>query len=394
MWTLPGIYDKIQGMAFKQIPEHTELGNIFMKHYIIFFIITISLLPIQATTDDMDSYIRQELDFLFKGENLIKPPPVATTSYPANKWGTYSAQSAFDNKIETSWVEGADGPGIGEKILFIIPEGTKGFQILPGYGTKSVFTINNRVKKISIRIYYAKYDWQASWEESITYLEYIKSIHYTFRDKMELQEISIDENLSIKSKHHTHIFGLLEILSVYKGRDDDTCIAEIRFTHKDSDTMIPAKKGVEAESLVGVWQDSPMMASGWGDTYLFFKNITFIFYYNQMDCAKRDLSFSGTWKIFGNKLILEIKEKTHVAGGRYEQAGASCASEKILVGGDIVSSKVVPVDRRSYTISEIVIDDNYGIEYPNIEIGGERYWQFSSDPDYYKPNYYFGQTRP
>lgn len=159
--------------------------------------------------------------------------------------------------------------------------------------------------------------------------------------------------------------------------------------------LFPVQSDVkDIESLVGVWQDSPMMASGWGDTYQFFNDLTFIFYYNQMDCAKRDLSFSGTWEIAGDELILEIKEKTHIVGGRFEEAGGSCAGEKKLVGGDIVSSKVLPVDRKRYTISKITIDDDYGIEYPHLEIDGESYWQFSSDPDYYTPNYYFGQTRP
>ena len=43
---------------------------------------------------------------------------------------------------------------------------------------------------------------------------------------------------------------------------------------------------IQRDSLVGVWQDLRIVASGWSNTFLFFNDGGFKFFYNQMDCSK------------------------------------------------------------------------------------------------------------
>ena len=58
-----------------------------------------------------------------------------------------------------------------------------------------------------------------------------------------------------------------------------------------------AKAQSSPDSLIGVWQDERIVASGWSNTFLFFKDGTFKYFFNQMDCAKRTISYSGTWRV-------------------------------------------------------------------------------------------------
>ena len=92
-------------------------------------------------------------------------------------------------------------------------------------------------------------------------------------------------------------------------------------------------KFADNTSIVGVWQNQPTMGSGWSNTYLFFPDGTFKFYFSQMDCAKRDVSYSGLWNVKGDALRLTKKEKVSVVGGELKKSDGSCASDFMIVGG-------------------------------------------------------------
>ena len=92
-----------------------------------------------------------------------------------------------------------------------------------------------------------------------------------------------------------------------------------------------------ATDLIGIWQNSPEIASGYTDYYEFFENGDFIFNYNEMICDKRTINYSGTWKLEGNdSLKLTIQQVTTVIGGkRVPTLGAgSCASDYYIDGGE------------------------------------------------------------
>ena len=61
--------------------------------------------------------------------------------------GRYSADKAFDDDLGTFWVEGDDGPGLGEKIAFELPPDVQKLEIFAGYGEDRYHLPNNRVKK-------------------------------------------------------------------------------------------------------------------------------------------------------------------------------------------------------------------------------------------------------
>ncbi|MCX8009337.1 MAG: hypothetical protein N3A54_06625, partial [Patescibacteria group bacterium] len=77
----------------------------------------------------------------------------------------YSPQKAFDGNINTAWVEGVEGDGIGEYILFYVPIKNSRYDskpakinlsIINGYAkNEHLYKINNRVKEFCLEIYEA-----------------------------------------------------------------------------------------------------------------------------------------------------------------------------------------------------------------------------------------------
>lgn len=134
------------------------------------------------------------------------------------------------------------------------------------------------------------------------------------------------------------------------------------------------------DSLVGVWQDSKAVASGWSNSFLFFKNGKFKFFYNQMDCAKREVSYSGKWKAKGDELILTILEKTVIEGGKLEPSTGSCASDSMIVGGFEETVRLQYEEKVLYSVSHVYIDYDDDIQRQKIYIDAMPYWKFSDYP--------------
>ncbi len=135
-----------------------------------------------------------------------------------------------------------------------------------------------------------------------------------------------------------------------------------------------------SDSLVGVWQDSKIVASGWSNTFLFFKNGEFKFFYNQMDCAKREVSFSGEWKAGGDELQLKVIQKNIIKGGTLEPSEGSCASDSMIVGGVEQTVKSKPPEMLIYSISQIYVDKEDDIQRSKIYIDAINFWKFSDYP--------------
>jgi LysM repeat protein len=74
----------------------------------------------------------------------------ASSIFPSDRWGTYHAWSAIDSRIESPWVEGAAGPGVGEWILLTFPGTVEvwGIGLDVGYDRDAdIFYANNRIKR-------------------------------------------------------------------------------------------------------------------------------------------------------------------------------------------------------------------------------------------------------
>jgi hypothetical protein len=144
--------------------------------------------------------------------------------------------------------------------------------------------------------------------------------------------------------------------------------------------------------LTGIWQDVEFNASGWSNTWQFFDDGRFIFNYSQMDCAKRERSYSGHWKAVGPVLQLSIERRKVLVGGRFEEALGSCGSDLELVDAEErIVNEPAPM-KRILSLGQIetvisVYDDGTFKTAPQQKlrtvIDGKRYWKFEDDPTKY-----------
>ena len=145
--------------------------------------------------------------------------------------------------------------------------------------------------------------------------------------------------------------------------------------------------------LVGIWQVSPDIASGWSDNYQFFADGHFVFNSNQMDCAKREISYAGQWRVKGNSLSLYISQRKILEGGRFEQARGSCGSDLVLLGARLKVIDVTPRKLLTLTLAEarpspgeVYNPITKKVEWRNIQhilIGGTDYWKLRDNPNEY-----------
>ena len=133
--------------------------------------------------------------------------------------------------------------------------------------------------------------------------------------------------------------------------------------------------------LIGIWQPSPAMASGWAETYSFFLNRTVAYRPNSMDCEERLIFRVGHWRLEKNILRISWFAEAKTVGGRLEEASGSCASEKDLVGDRPQSYRLKKKVLETLKISRIRQDREF--QKNLMEINGSRFWQGTDDPHDY-----------
>ena len=119
---------------------------------------------------------------------------------------TYYAANAIDGKRSTAWIEGADGPGLGEWIRFDFDREIVIHRILiqPGYfKSPQIWAGNNRLAVVT-----------AQFSDG-------SSRELTFADSMTSQKVDVG---AIRSKWVRFV-----IKSVYYGTDPDTALSEVAF---------------------------------------------------------------------------------------------------------------------------------------------------------------------
>jgi len=119
---------------------------------------------------------------------------------------TYVASNVLDGSRKTAWIEGADGPGLGESLRFDFGReiNLRRIVILPGYfKSPEIWKQNNRLARATL------------------YFSSGTSQSVSFPDQMERQSIDLG---SIKTRSVR-----LEINEVYSGSDPDTAISEVVF---------------------------------------------------------------------------------------------------------------------------------------------------------------------
>jgi hypothetical protein len=110
------------------------------------------------------------------------------------------------------------------------------------------------------------------------------------------------------------------------------------------------------DSLVGVWQDMDVVAAGWSNTFLFFTDGTFKFFYSQMDQRKRETGFSGNWRVEGDGLYLDVKQKQLLEGGRLVPDQTGRPGDSVLVDTYSKTSLYNPPEKVEMSISKVYTD--------------------------------------
>ena len=136
----------------------------------------------------------------------IKITASASSIRLAVQANTYYASNAMDGKKSTAWIEGVDGPGIGEWIRFDFDREINLHRILwqPGYfKSPMIWSQNNRLATVT-----------AEFSNGT-------SRQISFDDRMDSQKTDIG---SVRTKWVRFV-----IKSVYYGTDPDTALSEVAF---------------------------------------------------------------------------------------------------------------------------------------------------------------------
>lgn len=136
---------------------------------------------------------------------------------------------------------------------------------------------------------------------------------------------------------------------------------------------------ITTDDLVGVWQESPEVGSGYSDHYVFYSTGNFSFNYNQMVCDKRTIRYSGTWKLQRDSLYLTASDKTVIVGGKLVPTGeaGSCASDYYIEGGE--EKTVTFRDVQTLQLSAITID-SVKYDYKRRTFNGKPFWRIQDEP--------------
>jgi len=136
----------------------------------------------------------------------LKISATASSIRLAVQANTYYALNAIDGKRTTAWIEGVDGPGIGEWIRFDFDREINLHRILwqPGYfKSPMIWSQNNRLASVT-----------AEFSDG-------SSREITFADRMDSQKTDVG---SVRTKWVRFV-----IKSVYYGTDPDTALSEVAF---------------------------------------------------------------------------------------------------------------------------------------------------------------------
>lgn len=168
--------------------------------------------PVQSETEEMTSSESETAQSETK-----EPAPVINMLYVSDVYASsslaeadvvHSPERIMDGNISTAWVEGADGQGIGESVVFMLDNvyTVEGMWVAAGYQKNDrVYTINSRPEKITV-----------SFSDGTSEEFVLEDIH-------DFQDIRFSKPIETSSIKIT-------IDSVYKGSQcEDTVFSEVEF---------------------------------------------------------------------------------------------------------------------------------------------------------------------
>lgn len=130
--------------------------------------------------------------------------------------------------------------------------------------------------------------------------------------------------------------------------------------------------------LIGIWQDMPMMGSGWSNHYNFYLDGRFSYYISQMKCDKRTIRQTGGWILEGNKLVLTTTREQVMTGGKMVKSTGSCGTPLTLEDGQLTERELPkPVVETFVITQKQPSEDSF---HESIELGKTQFWKFDTDP--------------
>jgi hypothetical protein len=146
-------------------------------------------------------------------------------------------------------------------------------------------------------------------------------------------------------------------------------------------TKPPAKPAAKPSPLVGIWQASPVMGSGWAETYRFFPDGRVIHHTNQMDGESRLRAEQGTYQAAGSTLTLTLTAQTLWIGGKRVPATGSTGTKYELDGVTEQRAVLRKPETRRLPLGKIAKLGN-----PprlSVTLGKTRFYKFDDDPKRY-----------
>lgn len=145
----------------------------------------------------------------------------SATSCSRRRRYLHSADKCFDRDINTCWIEGRRGKGIGEKIAFFTEREIRYISVFPGHGNRRLFKMHNRLQRARISVYESSYRLYCKYKLG----KILGTLEASFEDRPVKKKFPV--RLSASSSRGYII--VIEIQSVYRGTryKNDTCIAEV-----------------------------------------------------------------------------------------------------------------------------------------------------------------------
>lgn len=113
----------------------------------------------------------------------------------------------------------------------------------------------------------------------------------------------------------------------------------------------------EPRTLYGVWQEIPVVGSGWAATYHFYANKECAYLSNQMNCEDSIIGLYGTYKLKKRKIVFKFRVLKYVGGGELIPSDGSCASEYQLEGGTEMTKSIRRKEKFAYQF--LSVDEDY-----------------------------------
>lgn len=131
--------------------------------------------------------------------------------------------------------------------------------------------------------------------------------------------------------------------------------------------------------FVGLWHASPVLASGWNETFGFYKSGKVVFRSNEMNCSNRVIWKSGKWKYEDGAFIILWEKRCLLQGGKLVKSLGSCASDYEIENGVFSVENINSSSGIKYT----VLKKGISFEKQLILINKVKFWKYSNDPNDY-----------